>query len=428
MWRLITPRAISGLISLALWSVSAAWAQETPVIGELSNEHANGSASRPLTGFGQAVAIDGRSALVGVPAYLVQDRNGNAVLSGIVETYEGSADGSTWTRTGSLLPPDPNSEQGFGDRLARSGRHLAVGSSGAVALFEERRSQWLSVGSIHVSSGSLTGALVYDRDTLAVAVSQPQVSSAPLQFVYVYRIDAGGRAHLLQKLARPSSDTGVSFGQSLALRRDMLVVGSPGTFDFQNPQLPGQVYVYSLRGEHWSLEQTIPSPSGAPNSQFGAGVAIGNRAILVGAPLEDFEGDQEFTFAQGELYVFRKAHGAWGEVQKTRPSNVSFAAFGQTVAAGGGRVVVGAPSPTDAFGGDFGPTVIFRWDGDLLVQDYVVNRFLAASLDVSRNRIVIGENYENEKYGFFNAAEVFTFPTPAGSKGPEATGGLQGAD
>lgn len=417
MWHGPSRSAMATLVLLGLWSVHAAWAQETPVVTELSNEHANGSASQPLTGFGQAVAIEGRLALVGVPQYLVQDSNGHSVLDGIVEIYAGNADGSTWTRTGSLFPPDPDHEVGFGNWIALNGKRLAVGSSdgAAVELFVMRHSQWLRRGSITMDSGYVAGTLAYHGDALAVAVSQPQVSSAPIRSVYIYRVDPRGRAHLLQKLAPFSSDTG-EFGQSLALHRHLLVVGSPGSFDAQNPQLPGQVYAYSQGRERWHLQQTIPSPSGAPNSEFGAGVAIGDDAILVGAPREDFEGQYEFTFAEGELYVFRKADGLWGEVQKTRPSGVgAFADFGQTIATGGGRVAVGAPRPTDAYGGDFGPTVIFRWDGDLLVQDNSVDMLLATSLAASRNRIIVGENYENEKYGFFNRAVVLTYPGSSGS-------------
>jgi hypothetical protein len=60
--------------------------------------------------------------------------------------------------------------------------------------------------------------------------------------------------------------------------------------------------------------------------------------------------------------------------------------------------------------------LIFRWDGELLVQDNYVRMLLATSLDVSRNRIIIGENIdESYKYGFFNHAVVLTYPGPAGS-------------
>jgi len=214
---------------------------------------------------------------------------------------------------------------------------------------------------------------------------------------------------LHQTLLPLASDTR-AFAASLALENDLLVVGSPGI----PPTGGGQAYVYSPRGNHWILDQTLQSPTGAVPSGFGSGVAIapGHRAILIGAPFEDFVGDDEFIDAAGELYVFQKARGLWGEIQETRPENTSaFNGFGQIIAAGGGRVAVGAPAPTDVFGADFGPTFFYRWEGNTLVLDNSINNLSATSLDVWRNRIIVGESTE-ARLAFLNRAVVLTYPTP----------------
>lgn len=419
---LLSPRGpiLAGVFLLTLLISHPTVAQETPVIGDLSTAHASTSPSWPFVLFGQAVAIEGRLALVGVPNFDTTDANGNFVAEGIVEVYEGNADGTLWTRTGSLTPPDPNVEHFFGSQLALTGNRLAVGTSGPLELFERSNSRWVRRGSISFTPPFFgPGHFAYQGDTLAVVVGEHQMDSIPGSqnrlFVYIYRIEHEGKAHLVQRLKIPAGGI-----DSLALEHRLLVVGSAGGYDLVNPQPPGQVYVYSRRGEHWRFEQTIPSPTGAPNSQFGQSVAVGNRAILVAAPREDFEGFRDFTFAWGELYVFRKAHGVWAETQEIRPNNNdgnpvgAFSGFGESLAAGGGRVAVGSPLPTDPFQTEFGPTAIYRWDGDTLVLDNYVMSYRTVSLDISRNRIIVGENAE-VKNGANNVGLVLTYPRPARS-------------
>ena len=109
------PRAGAvGLLASGLCCLHVAMAQETPVVTRLSSAHANTSPTYPLTLVGQAVAVRGDLAMVGVPEFETVDANGNPVSGGIVEMYEGNASGTQWTRTGSFLPPYPDTDGGFG--------------------------------------------------------------------------------------------------------------------------------------------------------------------------------------------------------------------------------------------------------------------------------------------------------------------------
>jgi hypothetical protein len=399
----------AGLLAIGLLAFNAAVAQETPVTTALSQDHANTSESVPVTSFGQSVSIRGSMALVGVPGFLTTDANGKLVTSGLVEIYEGNASGTQWTRTGSLLAADPSSNSEFGWLLARSGDRLAVASQNAATdLFVLRHGQWAHTDTILSTgqSGVNNRSLVFNGDTLAIGFfdTQPVLTYQ----VQIYRLTPSGKAHLVQTLTPAAGDTG-AFGASLALKKDLLVVGSPGA----PPEGVGQVYVYSPQGNHWRLDQTLQSPTGAAGG-FGSGVAIapGHHAILIGAPHEDLVWDGEFVTAEGELYVFQQAHGVWGEIQETRPDVAAFGAFGQVIAAGGGRVAVGAPSATDVFSSAFGPTFFYRWEGNTLVLDNFINNLPAASLDIWRNRIMVGENTEG-RFVFLNQADVLTYPAPA---------------
>jgi hypothetical protein len=392
------------LVGAGLLASHASPAQETPtvpeipVIAPLSAEHAVATDSfGPPLGFGQAVAIEGGTAFVGAPMYENTDQvdaNGNPITSGLVEIYESDATGTTWTLTNSLEPVVPTLDSAFGATLAASGDRLAVGSNTQIQLYERRRGQWTPTETIPASP------------TTMVLVGNTLVYS--LSGVYIYEIGDRSKPRLVQTLKPLPSDTG-RYGSEIALKGDLLVVGSPGG------STPGQVYVYSREGFRWHLEQTLQSPTGAANSDFGSGVAISNHSIIVGAPGEDSNFDGFSTTAGGEAYVFRQSDGVWAETQEFRPTTggiEGFNGFGTLIVAGGGRVALSAPATDDVFDAFFGPTYIYRWEGDTLVfdgDDGAVGGATANALAVSHNHIIIGTNYDG-RGGFFEGAEVLTYP------------------
>ena len=116
------------------------------------------------------------------------------------------------------------------------------------------------------------------------------------------------------------------------------------------------------------------------------------------------------------LFRSRKSHGVWAETQEFRPAGggiEGFNGFGALIVAGGGRVALSAPAPDDVFDASFGPTYVYRWEGDTLVYDGD-DGATANALAVSHNHIIIGTNYDG-RGGFFEGAEVLTYPTKSGT-------------
>ena len=400
--------ALAGLVGAGLLASHAAPAQtapapETPVIASLSEDHAAETDSfGPPLGFGAAVAIEGKTAFVGAPIYENTDQvdaQGNPISSGLVEVYESDATGTTWTLTLSLEPVVPTLASSFGETLAVSGDHLAVGARTQIQLYEKRRGQWTPTETIPASPANM----VLVGNTLVYSASG----------VYVYEIGDGCKPRLVQTLEPLPSDTG-RYGSEISLKGNLLVVGSPGG------STPGQAYVYSREGFRWHLEQTLQSPTGAANSDFGSGVAISNHSIVVGAPGEDSNFDGFFTTAGGEAYVFRKSHGVWAETQEFRPNGggiEGFNGFGALIVADDRRVALSAPAADDVFDASFGPTYTYRWEGDTLVYDGD-DGATANALAISHNRIIIGTNYDG-RGGFSEGAEVLTYPKQSAASSSE---------
>jgi len=213
-----------GLVGAGLLASHASPAQETPTAPEtpvsanLSEDHALATDSfGPPLGFGQAVAIEGKTAFVGAPLYVPTtgplDAQGNPITNGLVEIYESDATGATWTRTGSLQPVVPTLATFYGAPLAVSGDRLAVGSQTQIQLYEKRRGQWTPTETIPAAPRTM----VLVGNTLVYSLSG----------VNVYDIGDGRKPRLVQTLKPLPSDTG-AYGSEIALKGDLLVVGSPG--------------------------------------------------------------------------------------------------------------------------------------------------------------------------------------------------------
>lgn len=350
------------------------------------------------------MTIKGKTAFVGVPGYLQIDAQGDFSISGLVEVFESDATGTTWTLTQSLLPAVPLLVNRFGQTLAASGDRLTVAEDYLIALYERRHGQWTPTETIPALYPS---AMILVGDTLAYV-------DFGFSGVSIYEIGHGSDARLIQTLKPVPSDNG-EYGSEIALRGNLLVVGSPFG------STPGRAYVYSREGLQWHLEQILYSPTGAPNSEFGSGVAISNHSIIVGAPGEDGNFNGFFTTGAGEAYVFRKSHHVWAPTQEFRPSNggtEKFNGFATLIVAAGGRVALSAPQTDALIGADFGPVYVYRWEGDTLVPDGIPAP-TANALAVSHNHIIVGTaRFHGE--GIFTEAEVLTYPKPSAADASDA--------
>lgn len=197
-------------------------------------------------GFG-IVDIDGAKAAVGAPGLLVGGPIGSVTI------FE--HDGEWWNATETIMPADGEAGDWFGLSVSLDGDRLIVGSPED---YDE----------IH---GSFTGS------------------------VYVYEFDGEGWG-LQARLIPSDLFFWSSFGRSVWLNNDRLVVGAPGALTGV-----GRVYCYRLEDGQWVEQQVIEPDLPKANGFFGEAISIDHDVMIVGAD----------SLAHDEAYVYRLIADRW---------------------------------------------------------------------------------------------------------------------
>jgi hypothetical protein len=180
--------------------------------------------------------------------------------------------------------------------------------------------------------------------------------------------------------------SGDSFGSSLALSGNTLVVGSAYA------EGAGAAYIFSGSGSSWTQIAKLTPSDGVTGGQFGYALAISGNTIAVGAPMSSggavyvfvkpatgwqnmtetakltyqgdifgycvaFAGDGQFLLVdalfQSAAYVFDKPPTGW--VNATAPTTIlvppsGSSGFGNSIATSGTTAVIGAPGTNNSSG------------------------------------------------------------------------------
>jgi hypothetical protein len=105
------------------------------------------------------------------------------------------------------------------------------------------------------------------------------------------------------------------FGFSVAVSEDTAVIGAPGALF--GSTTAGAAYVLTRRGSTWDLQQKLTAGDAESGDTFGWSVAVSGNIIVIGRPF-----DSEAGFASGSAYVFAREGGVWSQWQKLVPSDL----------------------------------------------------------------------------------------------------------
>src|SRR6266540_2641401 len=210
----------------------------------------------------------------------------------------------TFTQHQKLEASDPAAFDGFGFSVAISGETVVVG-----ALFDD--------GAAGLQQGS---AYVFAR--------------------------SGGVWTQQQKLLASDAAAGDAFGESVAISGETVVVGAQFDDDVAGDN-QGSAYVFARSDGVWSQQQKLLASDAAAGDSFGVSVAISGETVVVGAPFDAGAAGN----SQGSAYVFARSGGVWSQQQKLEASDAALGdQFGFSVAVSAGTVVVGEHDDSGAAG------------------------------------------------------------------------------
>ena len=239
----------------------------------------------------------------------------------------------------------------FGGAVAKSGvgvgATVVVGAPGANSnagstyVYVQGHSGWPSTPTATLADPAATGASSDDSFGSSVAVSGDTLvvgaygtnSFAGAAYVYV-KGRAGWPTTPTATLADPAATSIDDFGLSVAVSGDRIVVGAYGT-----NSSAGAVYVYAKGRSGWPTTPaaTLADPAATSDDLFGASVAVSASTVVVGA--------YGANANAGAAYVYVKGRSGWPTTPTATladPADTSDDLFGASVALSASTVVVGA--------------------------------------------------------------------------------------
>jgi len=284
--------------------------------------------------FGISVAIEGDTALIGA---IYQDAGRGAV-------YVFSQSDGVWSETQKLTAGDGASNDWFGQSVAMQGDTAVIGApqyldfgSGAAYVFTRSGQTWREAQKLTADDGALrdqfgTAVALDGANVLVGAYGAHTYQGA----AYVFA-GADGSWTQTQKLVASDAATNADFAVSVALQDDTAILGAFGDGAYQ-----GAAYVFTDTSGTWSQTQKLIASDAAPNAHFGISVALDGDTALIGAEGATVGENSH----QGAAYAFARTDGSWSQTQElTSSDGAAWDYFGRSVALDGTQAMIGAYGP-----------------------------------------------------------------------------------
>ena len=355
--------------------------------------------------FGSSVAINGTTVVVGAP---------DETVSGYAEAGQAYVfNATTGTLLLTLTSPTPQAGGWFGASVATNGTVVVVGAPLEGACGSKQAGQ---VYTFNAMTGALLLTLTsphcqaYGEFGISVAISGSMLAVGAGGEAAA-GLGAAGRAYvfnaatgaLLHKLISPNAQAAGSFGFSVAISGDTVVVGAPYEMVSGDTDA-GEAYVFTTRG---ALLSTLSSPNVHETGSFGWSVSVSGTDVVVGAPGELVSGN----VAAGRAYVWSTTGAPISTL--ISPSPQAGGSFGDSVAIDGTTVVVGAAYETASGFSEAGNTYVYNAAGGaptyVLPDQYAQSMGLFGnSVAISGTTVVVGAPDEMGS-GYAVAGEAYIF-------------------
>jgi hypothetical protein len=179
-----------------------------------------------------------------------------------------------------------------------------------------------------------------------------------------------------------------SFGQSVAIQGDFIVVGSPVHNEI------GAAYVYKYINNTWQLETKLTPDDGTIGDEFGDTVAIDQNRIVISA--------HEHAQGKGAVYIFERLGNSWQQTEKlmVKAPDIGYK-FGETFAISSNTIAIHNNHGT-------GSVHIFTysngsWSQQAKLISNNVHGLFGDAISLYENTIAINESiyYEDDEHSGF---------------------------
>ncbi|HSS06951.1 MAG TPA: FG-GAP repeat protein, partial [Rhodanobacteraceae bacterium] len=229
-----------------------AWLQEQQITADDGATNAE---------FGAAVALHGTTAMVGAQQATIGDNEDQ----GAVYVFDQS--GGEWTQSQKLTSDDGAAFDTFGDAVAFQGDTAIVGAyaatvndlayQGTAYVFTRSNGTWSQAQKLASDDGTDFNYFGY---SVALDGTTAFIGADLLGAVYVFQ-QSGGTWAQSQKLTGSDEGVGDIFGYSVAIQGSTAFIGSYGNNGYQ-----GAVYVFTESGGTWTETQKLTADDGLPNT------------------------------------------------------------------------------------------------------------------------------------------------------------------
>ena len=354
------------------------------------------TASDAATGdqFGNSVAVGSGRIVVGANW---DDDNGGTSGSAYIFDLDGN-------QLAKITASDGAASDQFGNSVAVGSGRICVGAyvdnsyTGSAYIFDLDGTQLAKITASDAAASDYFGwSVAVGSGRICVGAYRDDDDGSASGSAYIFDLDGTE----LAKITASDAATGDQFGYSVAVGSGRIVVGARR--DDDDGFSSGSAYIFDLDGNQLAK---ITASDGASFDYFGNSVAVGSGRICVGA-----YGDDDNGSISGSAYIFDLDGNQIAKI--TASDGAASDYFGYSVAVGSGRIVVGSYNDDDD-GSSSGSAYIFDLDGTQLAKitasDAATGDQFGNSVAVGSGRIVVGANWDDDNGGTSGSAYIFDTP------------------
>lgn len=320
--------------------------------------------------FGSSVSLDDSTLVVGAEGFF-DGESGEQGFAYIFDRNQGGA--NNWGLVKRIQAENGDTGDFFGAVSCTNGKRVIVGNGKTRAFVFERNADG-------IDNWGQTKTLTSPHGNLDVGFAQSisiegetVVFGSPQDFedenddgrgaAYIFGRHVGGENNwgLIKRIIASDGVASDSFGSSVAMSGDRIIVGSPGDDIGANAD-QGSAYVFERNSggaDNWGQVDKIIAAGGIAQDRFGSSIALDGNTTIAGAPGLNFAGNT----ARGSAFVFVRTTNAWTQEAHPLPVNCTVLAFfGFSVAISGDTAVVGSPVDDVGSNADQGALYIFKRD------------------------------------------------------------------